>query len=124
MLRGPAHDNSLYDPETTIDKSPSLNPKSVLFKDAQQVQTVTIARISPMGQKIINVCASTGNTSASMAAYAARARIKPLVLIPQGKIAAGKLAQAIVHGAQDSHQLPVCRSADSRHSAKLRCCVA
>ena len=46
------------------------------------------------------VCASTGNTSASMAAYAARAGIKPLVLVPQGKIAAGKLAQAIVHGAQ------------------------
>ena len=46
------------------------------------------------------VCASTGNTSASMAAYAAKAGLKPLVLIPQGKIAAGKLAQAIVHGAQ------------------------
>ena len=46
------------------------------------------------------VCASTGNTSASMAAYAARAKVKPLVLVPQGKIAAGKLAQAIVHGAQ------------------------
>ena len=46
------------------------------------------------------VCASTGNTSASMAAYAARAGIKPIVLVPQGKIAAGKLAQAIVHGAQ------------------------
>jgi threonine synthase len=46
------------------------------------------------------VCASTGNTSASMAAYAARADVKPLVLVPQGKIAAGKLAQAILHGAQ------------------------
>jgi threonine synthase len=46
------------------------------------------------------VCASTGNTSASMAAYAAKARIKPLVLVPEGKIAAGKMAQAIVHGAQ------------------------
>ena len=46
------------------------------------------------------VCASTGNTSASMAAYAARAGVKPLVLLPQGKIAAGKLAQAVVHGAQ------------------------
>jgi len=46
------------------------------------------------------VCASTGNTSASMAAYAAKAGIKPLVLVPQGKISAGKLAQAIVHGAQ------------------------
>ena len=46
------------------------------------------------------VCASTGNTSASMAAYAAKAGLKPLVLVPEGKIAAGKMAQAIVHGAQ------------------------
>ena len=46
------------------------------------------------------VCASTGNTSASMAAYAARAGLKPLVLVPEGKIAAGKMAQAIMHGAQ------------------------
>ena len=46
------------------------------------------------------VCASTGNTSASMAAYAAKAGLKPLVLVPEGKIAAGKMAQAILHGAQ------------------------
>ncbi|MGL5826348.1 MAG: threonine synthase [Nocardioides sp.] len=46
------------------------------------------------------VCASTGNTSASMAAYAAKAGITPVVLVPDGKIAAGKLAQAIVHGAR------------------------
>jgi threonine synthase len=46
------------------------------------------------------VCASTGNTSASMAAYAAKAGLKPLVLIPEGKIAAGKMAQAVVHGAR------------------------
>lgn len=46
------------------------------------------------------VCASTGNTSASMAAYAARAGIKALVLVPEGKIAAGKMAQAIMHGGQ------------------------
>ncbi|MDO9396587.1 MAG: threonine synthase, partial [Herbiconiux sp.] len=46
------------------------------------------------------VCASTGNTSASMAAYAAKAGLKPIVLVPEGKIAAGKMAQAIVHGAQ------------------------
>jgi threonine synthase len=45
------------------------------------------------------VCASTGNTSASMAAYAARAGLTPIVLMPEGKIAAGKMAQAIVHGA-------------------------
>jgi threonine synthase len=46
------------------------------------------------------VCASTGNTSASMAAYAAKAGITPIVLVPDGKIAAGKLVQAIVHGAR------------------------
>ncbi|QCX28056.1 threonine synthase [Nocardioides jishulii] len=46
------------------------------------------------------VCASTGNTSASMAAYAAKAGLKPLVLVPEGKIAAGKMAQAILHGGQ------------------------
>ena len=46
------------------------------------------------------VCASTGNTSASMAAYAARAGITPLVLVPHGKIAAGKMAQAVMHGAE------------------------
>jgi threonine synthase len=46
------------------------------------------------------VCASTGNTSASMAAYAAKAGLTPIVLVPEGKIAAGKLAQALVHGAE------------------------
>jgi len=45
------------------------------------------------------VCASTGNTSASMTAYAAKAGLRPVVLVPQGKIAAGKIAQAVVHGA-------------------------
>ncbi|MBV8062613.1 MAG: threonine synthase, partial [Nevskia sp.] len=45
------------------------------------------------------ICASTGNTSAAAAAYAARAGIKAFVLIPEGKIAQGKLAQAVVHGA-------------------------
>jgi len=46
------------------------------------------------------ICASTGNTSASAAAYAARAGIKAFVLIPEGKIALGKLAQAMIHGAE------------------------
>jgi threonine synthase len=67
------------------------------FKD--RGMTVALSVAVGAGAEAV-VCASTGNTSASMAAYAARARIKPLVLIPQGKIAAGKLAQAIVHGAQ------------------------
>lgn len=67
------------------------------FKD--RGMTVALSAAVGGGAEAV-VCASTGNTSASMAAYASRARIKPLVLIPQGKIAAGKLAQAIVHGAQ------------------------
>ena len=46
------------------------------------------------------VCASTGNTAASAAAYAARARITCAVIVPDGKIARGKLAQAVMHGAR------------------------
>jgi threonine synthase len=67
------------------------------FKD--RGMTVALSCAVGAGAEAV-VCASTGNTSASMAAYAARAGVKPLVLVPQGKIAAGKLAQAIVHGAQ------------------------
>src|SRR3954454_19315015 len=67
------------------------------FKD--RGMTVALSVAVGQGAEAV-VCASTGNTSASMAAYAARASVKPLVLVPQGKIAAGKLAQAIVHGAQ------------------------
>ena len=67
------------------------------FKD--RGMTVALSVAVGEGAEAV-VCASTGNTSASMAAYAARAKVKPLVLVPQGKIAAGKLAQAIVHGAQ------------------------
>lgn len=67
------------------------------FKD--RGMTVALSAAVGEGAKAV-VCASTGNTSASMAAYAAAAGITPLVLVPQGKIAAGKLAQAIVHGAR------------------------
>ncbi len=67
------------------------------FKD--RGMTVALSVAVGQGAQAV-VCASTGNTSASMAAYAATAGVKPLVLVPQGKIAAGKLAQAIVHGAQ------------------------
>ncbi len=67
------------------------------FKDRGMTVALSVA-VGEGAQAV--VCASTGNTSASMAAYAARAGVKPLVLVPQGKIAAGKLAQAIVHGAQ------------------------
>ena len=67
------------------------------FKD--RGMTVALSVAVGQGAQAV-VCASTGNTSASMSAYAARAKVKPLVLVPQGKIAAGKLAQAIVHGSQ------------------------
>ena len=67
------------------------------FKDRGMTTAISVARHD--GAEAV-VCASTGNTSASMAAYAAKAGLKPLVLIPEGKIAAGKMAQAILHGAQ------------------------
>ena len=66
------------------------------FKDRGMTAAISVA-VHEGAQAC--VCASTGNTSASMAAYASKARIKPLVLVPVGKIAAGKMAQAIMHGA-------------------------
>ncbi|WP_027932045.1 threonine synthase [Amycolatopsis thermoflava] len=67
------------------------------FKDRGMTVAITHAKASGL-QAVI--CASTGNTSASAAAYAARAGLTCAVLIPQGKIAMGKLAQAILHGAR------------------------
>lgn len=67
------------------------------FKDRGMTLGVTLAR--SLGMKSVG-CASTGNTSASLAAYAARAGMRALVLLPAGKIAAGKLAQAVAHGAR------------------------
>ena len=77
-------------------KVEGLNPTGS-FKDRGMTMAVTdaIAR----GQQAV-LCASTGNTSASAAAYAAKAGITCAVLIPQGKIAMGKLAQAVMHGAK------------------------
>jgi threonine synthase len=67
------------------------------FKD--RGMTVAITHSLAEGSKAV-ICASTGNTSASAAAYAARAGLTSAVLVPQGKIALGKLAQAVVHGAK------------------------
>jgi threonine synthase len=67
------------------------------FKDRGMTAAITKA-VEEGSQAVI--CASTGNTSASAAAYAARAGIVCAVLVPTGKIALGKLAQALVHGAQ------------------------
>ena len=66
------------------------------FKD--RGMTVAISRAAQAGAKAV-ICASTGNTSASAAAYAVRGRMVCAVLVPQGKIALGKLSQALAHGA-------------------------
>ncbi|PXA44987.1 threonine synthase, partial [Staphylococcus pseudintermedius] len=67
------------------------------FKDRGMVMAVTKAK--EQGKKMV-ICASTGNTSASAAAYAARAGLKAIVVIPEGKIALGKLSQAVMYGAE------------------------
>ncbi|HEX8768279.1 MAG TPA: threonine synthase [Jatrophihabitans sp.] len=67
------------------------------FKD--RGMTVAISKAAESGAKAV-ICASTGNTSASAAAYAVRAGMVCAVLVPQGKIALGKMAQALVHGAR------------------------
>jgi threonine synthase len=66
------------------------------FKD--RGMTMAISKAAEEGARAV-ICASTGNTSASATAYAVKAGMKSAVLIPDGKIAMGKLAQAIVHGA-------------------------
>ncbi len=76
-------------------KFEGLNPTSS-FKD--RGMTMAVSRAVEAGSTAV-ICASTGNTSASAAAYAARAGIKAFVVIPEGKIALGKLAQAMIHGA-------------------------
>ena len=77
-------------------KVEGLNPTGS-FKD--RGMTVAISAAAGRGAQAV-ICASTGNTSASAAAYAARAGMTCAVLVPQGKIAIGKLAQALVHGAR------------------------
>lgn len=80
---------------TMYVKFEGLNP-TASFKD--RGMTMAVSKAAEKGAKAI-VCASTGNTSAAAAAYAARAGMTAFVLIPEGKIPMGKLAQAIAHGA-------------------------
>lgn len=82
--------NSLY------VKNEGENPTGS-FKD--RGMTVGVSKAVELGMKMV-ACASTGNTSASLAAYAAKAGVSCIILIPSGKVAYGKLAQAIVHGAK------------------------
>jgi len=77
-------------------KYEGLNPTGS-FKD--RGMTMAITKAQEDGAKVV-MCASTGNTSASASAYAARCGMKSVVLIPEGKIALGKLAQAMIHHAQ------------------------
>ncbi|MFM7139888.1 MAG: threonine synthase, partial [Actinomycetes bacterium] len=77
-------------------KVEGMNPPGS-FKD--RGMTVAISKAAENGAKAV-ICASTGNTSASATAYAVKAGMTSAVLIPDGKIAMGKLAQAIVHGAK------------------------
>ena len=77
-------------------KHEGLNP-SGSFKD--RGMTVGVSMALQLGKRTV-ACASTGNTSASLAMYAARAGIPAVVLLPAGKVALGKVAQALIHGAR------------------------
>lgn len=86
-LRGPAR--------RTYLKFEGANPTGS-FKDRGMTVAITVAKY--LGVKAV-VCASTGNTSSSMSAYAARAGLRAIIILPEGKVAGGKLAQAVLHGA-------------------------
>ncbi|MCX6686613.1 MAG: threonine synthase [Methanoregula sp.] len=77
-------------------KHEGMNP-SGSFKD--RGMTVGVSMALQLGRKSV-ACASTGNTSASLAVYAAKAHIPAVVLLPAGKVAVGKVAQALMHGAR------------------------
>jgi threonine synthase len=66
------------------------------FKD--RGMTVALSKARELGKRRV-VCASTGNTAASLAAYSARAGLRCIVVVPEGKIAAGKMLQVMIHGA-------------------------
>jgi threonine synthase len=91
-----AHELSERTGCTVYLKVEGANPTGS-FKD--RGMTVAISKAAEEGAKAV-ICASTGNTSASAAAYAVRAGMTCAVLVPQGKIALGKMAQALVHGAR------------------------
>jgi threonine synthase len=93
------------------------------FKD--RGMTVAVTRAVSDGAEAV-ICASTGNTSASAAAYAARAGIRAYVVVPEGKIALGKMSQAVVHGARViqiqgnfDRALDLVRDVKERHPTRL-----
>jgi threonine synthase len=95
LVRAPALERETGVPEIWL-KVEGQNPTGS-FKDRGMV--VAVAKALEGGARMV-LCASTGNTAASAAAYAARAGMSCTVVLPAGQVAAGKLAQAIAHGAQ------------------------
>jgi threonine synthase len=103
-------------------KLEGVNPTGS-FKD--RGMTVAVSRAKGAGAEAI-ICASTGNTAASCAAYAARAGIRGAVIVPEGRIAIGKLAQALMHGARVvalrgnfDQALEIVRDLADRHPVEL-----
>ncbi|MBL7049889.1 MAG: threonine synthase [Nitrospira sp.] len=94
LIRSLHHNKIISEDLNIFFKYEGLNPTGS-FKD--RGMTMAISKAAEDGKKVV-ICASTGNTSASASAYAARAGMKSVVLIPQGNIAMGKLAQAMIHG--------------------------
>jgi threonine synthase len=96
----PLHRVPRLEDEVGVDalriKHEGMNPTGS-FKDRGMTVGVRVARELGVGRL---ACASTGNTSAALAAYGARAGMETLVLLPAGKVAAGKIAQASLHGAR------------------------
>ena len=93
------------------------------FKD--RGMTLAVSRAKGAGAQAV-LCASTGNTAASAAAYAARAGLRGVVIVPEGKIATGKLAQALMHGARVialrgnfDQALEIARALAERHPVEL-----
>src|SRR3989441_8951055 len=75
----------------------TLFPYTTLFRS--RGMTMAISKALESGSRAV-ICASTGNTSASAAAFAARAGIRAFVMVPKGSVALGKLSQAAIHGAK------------------------
>ncbi len=103
-------------------KLEGVNPTGS-FKD--RGMTVAVSRAKGAGAEAI-ICASTGNTAASCAAYAARAGVRGVVIVPEGRIAIGKLAQALMHGARVialrgnfDQALEIVRELADRHPVEL-----
>jgi threonine synthase len=103
-------------------KLEGVNPTGS-FKD--RGMTVAVSRAKGSGAEAI-ICASTGNTAASCAAYAARAGLRGAVIVPEGRIAIGKLAQALIHGARVialrgnfDQALEIVRELADRHPVEL-----